>query len=288
MALSGDAPSSRTRWLDAVDVLAVIVVVILAARQLRPLVEAGAFLARTGDPLSVVPWEAWPRAGAWLAISVAVLSGWRTVAALGAWAGVLFEIVVALPHDAVPLDLRLWPPALATVAAVLVSGSAAAAHGTAWRHDRLGHGGHRLLAAAAAVTALSAAAIPLLGDYYEPLPGTTGDPGWHVSFVVSSNLARAVAGVTFAAIAALALAAGTVADRAVRSRVHTLMAAGAAGFVAIQLGFPRPFGALDYPVLAHPAQAAVFLLVPGLVLGAGRWWIRSAERPHLREAAGGA
>jgi hypothetical protein len=289
MAVSGDEPSSRTRWLDAVGVLAVVVTVILAARQLRPLVEAGAFVARTGETMSAVPASAWLRAGAWVAIGVAVLFRWRTAAALGAWAGVLFEIIVGAPRVsddmryAAPLDLLVWPLVLAITAAVLLSVSAAVSRGP----GRLGRRGYWLLAAAAAVTTLTAAAIPLLGDYYEPPPANTIDSAWYVSFAVSSNLARAVAAATFAAVLVLALATISGVDQAVRSRVHTLMAAGTAGFVAIQLGLPRPFNASDWPVLSHPAQVVVFVMAPGLILGAGLLLIRSAERLKLADEANG-
>jgi hypothetical protein len=283
MAMPGDEPSGRSRWLDAVSVLAVIVTVIVTARQLRPLVEAGAFVVRTGEPQSAVPTSAWVRAGAWVAISVAVFLRRRTVAAWGAWAATMFEVAVAAPRIGgdprygVPLDLLVWPAVLAVTAAVLLTGSAAVARapGTVTRR------GYWLLTAAAAVAALMAAAIPLLGEVSAPAPADSADPGWSVGFTVSSELARAVAGATFAAVLVLALSAAGGAERAVRSRLYTLVAAGTAGFVAIQFGLPRPFGALDFPVLSRPAQAVVLVLLPGLVLCAGLVSIRSAARSKM-------
>ena len=65
------------------------------------------------------------------------------------------------------------------------------------------------------------------------------------------------------------------------------MAAGAAGFVVLQPGLPRPFNASDAPVLSHPTQAAVFVLAPGLILCAGLSLIRSAERLRPAVEAGG-
>lgn len=75
----------------------------------------------------------------------------------------------------------------------------------------IGRRGYWLLGAAAAVEALSAAAIPLLGDYHPPAPGSA----WSFAFVVSTNVARAVAAVTFAVVPVLALPAAGGVGRAV-------------------------------------------------------------------------
>ncbi|MDZ5443970.1 hypothetical protein U2F26_14690 [Micromonospora sp. 4G57] len=77
---------------------------------------------------------------------------------------------------------------------------------------------------------------------------------------------------------ALALAAVSEVDRAVRPRVYTLLGAGVAGFVAIQLGLPQPLGLSTVPVLSRPTQAVVLVMGPGLVLGAGLLLIRFSER----------
>jgi hypothetical protein len=66
--------------------------------------------------------------------------------------------------------------------------------------------------------------------------------------------------------------------RAVRARVYALVGAGTAGFVAIQLGLPRPFGLSAVPVLSRPTQAVVLVMGPALVLGAGVLLIRFSER----------
>ncbi|SCL32998.1 hypothetical protein GA0070624_4621 [Micromonospora rhizosphaerae] len=275
-----DRSSSKPRWADAAGVLALVVTMILTARQLRPLTEAGAFLLRTGETLSVVPVWAWPRAAAWVAISVAVLFRARTAAVLGAWAAVLYEIVVVMlringdPRYDVPFDLLVWPLLLAIAAAFLLTLSARAPHGL----DLLGRHGRRLLAAAATVTTLTAVAIPILGDYHPPPPADSIDRGFHASFVFPSQLADAVAGATFAVVLALALAAVSGVDRAVRPRVYALSGAGIAGFVAIQLGLPQPFGLSIVPAPSRPTQAVVLVIGPGLVLGAGLLLIRFSER----------
>ena len=78
----------RARWADAAAVLGVVVVLVLAGRQLRPLVETAALAGRTGEAITNLPSTTWPRAMVWVAIAVAVLARWRLAAALGAWAAV--------------------------------------------------------------------------------------------------------------------------------------------------------------------------------------------------------
>jgi hypothetical protein len=276
-----DQPSSRVRWADAAAVLAVVVTVILTARQLRPLAETAAFLVRTGDPVTALPAATWPRAAAWVAISVAVLARWRTAAALGAWAAVLYEIVVVAmrvngdPGYGGPFNVLVWPLLLAVAAALLLSVSAPVGRGL----DLLGRRGRWLLAVAAAATTLTATAIPLLGDYHGPARADGVDAGFNAVFVVSSRLADAVGALTFAAVLALAAVAVLGVDRAVRRRVLALAAAGAAGFVAIQLGLPLPFGVSSVPVLSGPTRVALLVLGPGLALGVGLVLIRFSERP---------
>ena len=219
-----DQPSSRVRWADAAAVLAVVVTVILTARQLRPLAETAAFLVRTGDPVTALPAATWPRAAAWVAISVAVLARWRTAAALGAWAAVLYEIVVVAmrvngdPGYGGPFNVLVWPLLLAVAAALLLSVSAPVGRGL----DLLGRRGRWLLAVAAAATTLTATAIPLLGDYHGPARADGVDAGFNAVFVVSSRLADAVGALTFAAVLALAAVAVLGVDRAVRRRVLAL------------------------------------------------------------------
>jgi hypothetical protein len=258
---------------------------ILAARQLRPIAEAAAFLARSGGTVIAVPATIWPRAAVWLLVGLAVVARWRTAAALSAWSAVLFEIVVAAMRvDSVQgSDALLGGPLLlAAVTAGLLSVPAPAGRGL----NLLGHYGRWLLAAAAAVTTLTATAIPLLGEYYGPAPADSADSEMHIAFAVSSQLARAVVGLTFVVVLALALSAGIGADRAVRSRVLTLMAAGIAGLVAIQMGLPRPFGVWAAPLVSGPGQAVLVLIGPGLLLGAGWSLIRFSERPSPMEPTG--
>jgi hypothetical protein len=240
LAMTDERLTSRALWTDAAAVVSVVVAVILAARQLRPLAEAGAFLVRTGESLTVLPSSTWPRAAVWVAIAVAVLMRWRITAALGAWVAVLYEVVVAVrrvngdPAYSATLDLVLWPVLLAIVAASLLSLTTSSRHGL----DLLGRGGRWLLVGAAAVTTLSAVAIPFLGEYYGAPPADSFSP----SFGIPSALASAVTATTFAVVAILTLAALGAAHTTVRARVLTLAAAGVVGFVVLQLGLTRPFG----------------------------------------------
>ncbi|WP_432839077.1 hypothetical protein [Dactylosporangium sp. CA-092794] len=268
-----DRLSSRARWADAAAVLAVVVTVILAARQLRPLAEAGAFLARTGETFAVVPASAWPRAAVWVAVSGAVLLRRWIAAAVGAWAAVLFEIVEAARRvNGAPLDLLAWPVLLAVTAALLLSVSAPAGRGL----ELLGRRGLWLLAGAATATTLTATAIPFLGEYYQP----------GVAFAIPTRLADAVAGVTFAGVLVLVLATVSGVDRSVRLRVYTLIGTGLAGFAGIQFGLPFPFSMSTVPVLSRPTQAVLLVLGPCLVFGAGLVVVWFTQRKVVQRSRG--
>ncbi|MEV8518015.1 hypothetical protein [Dactylosporangium sp. NPDC051484] len=288
MAVTDDRLSVRARWADAVAVLAVVVAVILGARQLRPLAAAGAFLARTGEMVVAVPASTWVRAAVWAAISGAVLLRWRIAAVLGAWAAVSYEIVVAAlringgRRYGLPLDLLAWPLLLAVTAALLLSVSTPVRHGL----DLLGRRGRWLLAGAATVTTLTATAIPLLGEYHRPPPEDSIDPGFNIVFSVASRLASAVAGVTFTVVLILVVATVSWLDRSVRARVYTLIATGAAVFTGIQSGLPLPFGMSTVPALSRPAQAVLLVVGPCLVFGAGLLLIRFSRRPAFQTWSG--
>ncbi len=174
MAPPEEALPDRALWARAVAVTAVVVAVMLAARELRPLVAAATFLARTGDPmLSSVAWGSWVRAATWVAVAVAVVAG---------------------------------------------------------------------LGAAAAVTALSAAAVPLLGTYYGPVHVDARDSLLVPIFEIRSNVDNAVHGLVPVAGLLLVLAAAGWVERGVRPRVYALIAVIAAAYGVLQLGMPFPFG----------------------------------------------
>ena len=122
-AMIDERLTSRALWTDAAAVVSVVLTVILAARQLRPLAETGAFLVRTGESLTVLPSSTWPRAAVWVAIALAVHMRWRIAAAIGGWAAVLYEVVVAVrrvngdPTYSATLNVVVWPALLAIVAA---------------------------------------------------------------------------------------------------------------------------------------------------------------------------
>ena len=278
MAADAGRSVNRARWAEAAAVLAVVVTVILAARQLRPLAEVAAFLARTGDPLVAVPRTAWPRAIAWVLVAIAVLARWRVAALVGAWLAVLYEVVVAglrLTGDPVyrtSLNLVVWPLLLATVAATLLTVSARARHGL----DILDRRGKWLMAGAAAATTLSAMVIPFVGEVGRPLPGSA-DTGFVALFSVSSRLADTVAAGTIALVVLLGVAAFVGVERSVRGPVFVLLTAGALGAVAIDLGLPRPFSVWLSPVASPASQVAVVLVGVGLVLGAGLLLLRRRD-----------
>jgi hypothetical protein len=284
-----DQPASRPLWVDAAAIVAVVVTLILAARQLRPLVEAAAFLARTGETVIGLPTGTWLRAVAWVAVGIAIFARWRTAVLLGAWSAVLYEVAVLATsftggrRSGASLDLGLWPLLLALTAAALLSVASPVDRGL----DHLTRRGRRLLVAAASTATLTVAAIPLLGEPSEPSQAGFAAPTFEPAFVVSSRLSAAVAALTFVVVLALAVAAVTDLGGAVRRRVFTLMAAGVVGYATIHLGLPRPFGVWDGQVVSAPAQTMLLVLAPGLVLGAGLYLIRASERaarPRLDKA----
>lgn len=218
-----DQPARRPLWVDAAAVVAVVVTLILAARQLRPLVEAAAFLARTGETVIALPTGTWLRAVAWVAVSIAIVARWRTAALLGAWSAVLYEVAMLATsftggrRSGATLDLGLWPLLLALTAAALLSVASPVERGLVI----LTHRGRTLLAAAASTATLTAAAIPLLGE--PGAPAQAGDAASTIepAFVVSSRLSAAVAALTFVVVLALAVAAVSDLGRTVRSaRFH--------------------------------------------------------------------
>ncbi|GAA1813330.1 hypothetical protein GCM10009682_38120 [Luedemannella flava] len=242
MAEEDDA--GRGTWYDAAAVLAVIAVLALAGRQLRPLVEQGAFLARTGEGLAPLSGVAWARAAVWLVAGVAVLVGRTRVAVVAAWAGVAVELAATSellgrpPGFEVPAGLLAWPVLLAAAAAVLVSVPGAVERGL----DLLGRLGRMAVVAAAATFALMAAAVPLLGDVYDT-PADAFDPDFLPRFVISSVLHAWVVAVGIAAPVGLVIAALASADRAVRPKAFLLVGVLALGYVLVQQGMmPMPFG----------------------------------------------
>ena len=217
-----DQPSSRVLWADAAAVGAVVFSRILAARSARPLAEAGAFLARPASRRPPCPRRPGPapllgsRSASWSS-----RAGDRR--RRGSRAAVGYEIVVLAkrvhgdPAYIDPPDVMAWPLVLAVAAAALLSVPAPVGRGL----DLLGRHGMWLIGAAAAVTTLMAMAIPLVGDYHAPPPEGSVDPGVFPAFMVSSQIANAIQGVTFVVVVTLTLAA----VMAARRRRTTLIAA---------------------------------------------------------------
>jgi hypothetical protein len=272
-------PAARSAWMEAVAVLGLIATVMLAARALRPVAEAATYRVRTGDMFITVPAAVWPRVAIWVAIAVVLLLRWRVVAAIGAWAAVAFEIVVAVgrsnrpPGYAEALDLIVWPVLLAATAALLLTVTVRGRAGSAL----LGRRGLWLLGIAAAVAALSAVAVPLLADYHGPPSPNSVDPGFYAIFSISTQLTYNIAIATGVLVLVPLLASVLGVDRPVRRRVLTILLAATAGYVVFQLGLPLPFGVSTYLALSRPVQAALMVVVPGLVLGLGLWLIHRGE-----------
>lgn len=266
-------------WRDVAAVLGVVAVVLLAARQLRPLVYDGVLLARTHDVLVPAPAAGWTRAAVWSVAVVAVLLRWRVLAAGVAWAGVAFEVTEVVrrldrpPLYAWPLDLLAWPLELAVVAALLLSAPVPAGRGA----ELLGRRGGWLLAGAGAVLALSAATEPLLANY-PPAPEDDPWAGTSISYYYDSRLPFWATIATAVITLALLLLATAGTPTPVRRRVWLAVAVAVAGYATVQIGLPQPFTAGLFPPVDHATQAASFAVAVGLCLVAGVIWIRRRER----------
>jgi hypothetical protein len=257
---------ARRHWVDALTVVTVIVVVILTARQLRPFIEAGAFVVRTGDFLVTVTATSWVRAGLWIGIAAALLYGWYCAAAIGAWLAVGFEAVYTAtalwgdPRYRVAFDLAAWPLLLAAAAAAGITVLAIRRGGL----ELFTRPGWITLSVAAAVTSLSAAVPPLLGeDYGSP------DDGFGDLFAISTQVDDTIAVLTRAAVLLLALAVPLGVHRGVRGRVYTLLLAGIAAALAIQIGLPLPLGTSSLRPADRLSEAVALVLGPVLVLAIG-------------------
>jgi hypothetical protein len=241
-------------------------VVILTARQLRPFIEAGAFVVRTGDFLVAVTATAWVRAGLWIGIAAALLYGWYRAAAIAAWLAVGFEAVYTTtalwgdPRYRVAFDLAAWPLLLAAAAAAGITVIAIRRTGL----ELFTRPGWIMLAVAAAVTALSAAVPPLLGEDYGSPDDNFGD-----LFAISTQVDDTIAVLTRAAVLLLALAVPLGVHRGVRGRVYTLLLAGIAAALAIQFGLPLPLGTSSLHPADRRSEAVALVLGPVLVLAVG-------------------
>lgn len=275
------APETRG-WSDVAAVLTVVAALIVAARQLRPLAENGAFLARTGEALVTMPHATWPRAVVWVAVAATVLLRWRAATLVAVWVAVGYEGLIALlnlngqPAYAMPPEYLLWPGLLALTVAVLASVPAPAGRGL----DLLGRRGRRLVLGAAAVTTLSAMAVPFTATYYGPPPPPDAiDPGSYISVEYQSQVAIAVGfGALAVGLILLVLAlAGVVGP--VRRRALSLLAAAVSGFVVAQAAL-SPYSEV-LPALPRPVLLGSIALAAAVALAIGLLWT------YLRERAAG-
>ncbi|HZN19789.1 MAG TPA: hypothetical protein VFB84_16635 [Micromonosporaceae bacterium] len=259
-----------SRWTDAVAVLGVLAPVVLLAKHLRPVTDYLGWALRVDDPLpfAVAP-TGWLRVAGWAAVTVAVLCGWRLVAAAGAWAGVLGEVVVLTRSDPTQTAVTIpiwWSLALALIVAVTLSFSSGGRGVVVlgWRRVAL-------FGAAAAVAAGTAAVEPLLG---------TGGGGGHDIFVfalVDGRWVRPTALLAYAvaALAVVVVVAGLAPP--VRRRVLALLAPMVTLLAVVQLELGSSSGGV-LPVYAGPAQRPFMAATPLLVLLAGLAVLRRHER----------
>jgi hypothetical protein len=274
MGVSMTALDRSRPWSGALAAVATVVALVLAAWHLRHPIGALTMLARGGHWVS--PWYAisYGRAAVWLLVGLAAALGWRILAAVAAVGAIVGEVVVAVTADPpVSLPAMAWRWLPDTAAALLLV--AALATGLGLR--RFAPLGRWFLIAGVLVFALSAAAIPLLGDY----PDGSGSD-FTYSFAIRSDVAAAVDALTVSVTAALVFASTIGLDPVVRRRALAVLAAGTAYLVVERLIGPR-FGFSTYQ---SPDPQVVAGLAACVVAGLGLAWI--ALREHLGHRAGSA
>jgi hypothetical protein len=265
-----------SRWTDATAVVGMLASVLLLAKQVRPVADALGWLLRVDDRMAVTqPAATWLRIAVWTAVTVAVLCGWRLVAAMGAWVAVLGEVIVlAIRNTGYPTNLMpaSWQLPLAAIAATALSipGGARGSTVLGWRRVAvLGVGG--------AIAAIAPMAIPFFAEVTPP--AAQGSDAF--SFVASIEQRRValVALLTYAAVAVLTLAAIAQIAPPIRRRVLTLLTPTVTLLTVIQVRAGYPFsGAINPLPITGPVYSALLVTAPLLVFLTSLVIVRRRER----------
>lgn len=262
-------PMSR-QWRDAAALLGLIGAILLATKHVRPLSADLVWSLRFDDALPFPAAQSvdtvWKVAG-WAVIAIAAIAGWRAIAAVGAWCGVLAELILLSMQDPggpVTVVGRLWPVTLAVVVAAALT--APATRGRA--SDLLRRRGLVLVAAAGLIGIVGAAAEPLLATAY---------PGF---IVIDPRITAALLAGTAAVMLILIFAATSRLDPTIRRRLLALAASALTLFGIVRLAAgPAAGGGLTNPgVLPSLAWWILLAVAPVVVLIAGLSTIRRQER----------
>jgi hypothetical protein len=125
--------AADVRWRDAAAAVGLLAVLVLLGYALRPLLLGYTIVATSHAPAGgwqwslaegLLDWHSWPRAAAWLGVTILVVAGRRRPAALAAWAAAGLEAArLAVEYDRIagPAILNIWPLALALLGAAALT-----------------------------------------------------------------------------------------------------------------------------------------------------------------------
>jgi hypothetical protein len=288
----------RRRWGEAAAAVGILAPAVLLGLAIRPAVVTLTWSVRLGDevggPAIWPPSPSWVEPLGWLAVLVCAVADWRLLAAAGAWAGVLGELVVlSLRYSSEPVVV------LHTLGSFLLGLTAAAALSLAAVRKALGvaRRGISVLDRRPATT-FAASFLLVLGltaadPFLSPITRFDGGIGidhwggnlWIVPGLMEGEPVGLVTEVGYLAAAALAALGLAWMAPPVRRRVLALFAPTATTVLLIWLtfgGYADSSVRFVPPVLLEPVQWAVLAITPTVALVIAVWLVHRCERrAHL-------
>ena len=260
------AAAGAGAWGPAAAAVGTVAVVLVLARQARPIVEETVWSWRFAEqaPITVIGTMGWARFAGWALVVAALALGWRVAAAFGACGVVVAELVVLIT-DVGGSAAPGWQLLLAVVVAILLCGSLLADGG----RNRLPVRTWVTASVMGMWTALTAAGEPLIAK-------RVGD------IVVTSTRAQAAIDLgAMALLPLLAVVAMLTLPVAQRGRAIVLLTTVAALLATVQLGYDNAFSSAmpRAALIGHPAVALVTAaLVAAVVLAVGALVVHLKER----------
>jgi hypothetical protein len=266
---------SAPAWADAAAVMALLAALVLLSQRVVRLLEYVLL-----PPGEAVPPSLWLRAAGWAAVVVAILAGWRVLAAACAWVTVGAETVLLVQHyhDAPVAAVRtLLPLALGAVAVVALTVPAPRRRAFAVL------GGMRLAVFSVAVGAVQALLLHNLytrGLTYDGVGGTV----YVFNGLESSSAAvlNLMLGIVAAAGIAVLVVLSTL-PRPVRWRVRVLIAPVGVLVAIVEVGldgWAYSNGHMGHPVYLVAVQWVILAVAPLLALALGAALVHRLE--HVR------
>ncbi|ROO62423.1 hypothetical protein EDC02_4402 [Micromonospora sp. Llam0] len=251
-------------WTDAAATVGLVSAVLLTARYARPPVTDAAWSLRFPESSSAPNAFAGtgPRIVIWALVVIAAVAGWRLIAVIGGWGGVLAEVAAASANE--PSGLAKSPEEVSAVILVLIAATAVSMPAPRRRAvTLLGRRGMVLIAVAGLAGVGGSAVEPLLWT----------QQGEDVT--VDDRLLNLLAAGTYAVVIGLLVAAIARIDPVIRRRTVVLAAVIAAFLASIRVmsgpgrlgGFSGSLLDIGSPAwwLLPPAASAV-CLATGVVL----------------------